>query len=138
EDLKSANYQALHHQFLASAKAVKYIHDVDPQAKVGCMIAQSQLYPETCNPLDVQEWMIQEQMANFYADVQVRGLYPSYSKRMFKDENIKLDFEPGDEILLKEGKVDFLSFSYYMSSVVSHSKEGDETAGNMIIGKKNP
>ncbi len=138
EDLKSANYQALHHQFLASAQAVKYIHKVSPDAQVGCMIAMSQTYPETCNPLDAQEAMLNEQKTNYFADVQVRGAYPAYTKRLFKDENIKVIFEPGDEKLLKEGKVDFLSFSYYMSSVSAHSKDKDNAVGNMMFGKKNP
>lgn len=137
QDLLSANYQALHHQFLASAKAVKYIHQAAPNAKVGCMIAMSQSYPETCNPLDAQEHMLNEQTQNFFADVQVRGAYPSYTKRMFKDKGVKVDFEPGDEKLLEEGKVDFLSFSYYMSSVSAHT-EGKQTAGNMMMGKSNP
>lgn len=138
EDMMSASYQALHHQFLASAQAVKYIHSVDPEAKVGCMIAQGQSYPETCNPLDAQEWMISEQSSNFCGDVQVRGKYPSYTKRLFKSQNINVVFEPGDDKLLYDGKVDFMSFSYYMSSISAHSKEGEKTAGNMMMSKKNP
>lgn len=138
EDYQSAGYQLLHHQFLASARAVKYIHRVDPQAKVGCMIAQSQLYPETCNPLDAVEWMEKEQQSNFFGDVQVRGAYPSYAKRLFEKNNIKIDIQPGDDKLLMEGKVDFMSFSYYMSGIASHVVEGEKTAGNMFSSKKNP
>lgn len=138
EEWKSVPYQALHHQFLASAKAVKYIHDVAPTAKVGCMIAQSQIYPETCNPLDVKEWMLKERMSNYFGDIQVRGAYPRSSKRYFQENGITINMEAGDETLLKEGKVDFLSFSYYMSSVAAHSKDGEKTAGNMMMGKKNP
>ncbi len=138
EDWKSVSYQGLHHQFLASANAVKYIHSVNPEAKVGCMVAQSQIYPETCNPLDVREWMFKEQMANYCGDVQVRGYYPAFAKRFFKENGIKLHIEPGDDKILQEGKVDFMSFSYYMSSVAAHSKDGEKAAGNMMMGKKNP
>lgn len=138
EDMKSVCFQALHHQFLASAKAVKYIHSVDPIAKVGCMIAQSQQYYMTCNPQDVEVWLESEQVGNFCGDVQVRGAYPAFSKKFFKENNIKISMEPGDGKLLKEGKVDFMSFSYYMSSVVAHSEGEEKTTGNMMSGVKNP
>lgn len=138
DDMKSAGYQALHHQFLASARAVKYIHKADPSAQVGCMIAQSQSYPETCHPKDALEQMRSEQMANLYGDVQVGGAYPAAALRFFRENNIKVDFQPGDDKLLEEGKVDFLSFSYYMSNISSHQKDGEKTGGNMIFGKKNP
>lgn len=137
-NIPQACYQGLHHQFLASAKAVNYIHQADPQAKVGCMIAMSQFYYETCNPLDVREHMLKEQMQNFFGDIQVRGAYPNYSKRYFKENNINIHKEPGDDELLLQGKVDFMSFSYYMSSVTGAMTEGEKASGNMMMGKKNP
>lgn len=45
--------QALHHQFVASAKVVKYAHEKYPQFQMGCMIAFSAQYPFTCDPADV-------------------------------------------------------------------------------------
>lgn len=138
KDWNSVKLQTLHHQFLASARAVKYIHSVDPEAKVGCMVAQSQIYPETCNPLDVQEWMTSEQMSNFCGDVQVRGAYPAFTNRYLKEQQATIHMEPGDDKLLYEGRVDFMSFSYYMSSVTAHSADGEKAAGNMMMGKKNP
>ncbi len=46
--------------------------------------------------------------------------------------------EPGDDELLKQGTVDFYTFSYYMSSCASVSLEAEDIGGNMDIGKKNP
>ena len=50
----------------------------------------------------------------FFTDVQVRGKYPRYTKKLFRDLGVEIQMEPGDEELLKN-TVDFISFSYYMS-----------------------
>ena len=43
----------LHYQFVASAKAVKLGHEIDPENKIGCMLAGAITYPHTCDPKDV-------------------------------------------------------------------------------------
>lgn len=45
-------YQALHHQFIASAKAVKSGHEINSEFRIGCMIAGGCIYPYTCDPDD--------------------------------------------------------------------------------------
>ena len=52
-DKLNCEFQALHHQFIASSKAMAYVHEVSPEAMVGCMINRQEVYPETCNPDDV-------------------------------------------------------------------------------------
>ena len=72
-------YLAAHHELLASAKAVKLAHQIDSDYKVGCMLAAGNMYPYSCNPNDVME-SIQKDRENYYfADIQVRGYYPSYA-----------------------------------------------------------
>src|SRR5699024_12057687 len=53
----------------------------------------------------------------FFSDVQVRGKYPAYTKRFFKENNIHVEMAEGDEAILAAHPVDFMSFSYYMSSI---------------------
>ena len=135
----SKKYQALHHQFIASAKVVQLAHAINPQNKIGCNIAGGAAYPFTCHPEDVllaqQSMMINNY---FCGDVQVRGAYPSYAKRYFKENNIKIIWGKDDVEILKNGTVDFYSFSYYMSNCVSSDKTTEKTAGNMSVGTKNP
>ena len=38
EEFEEVEYQAMHHQFVASALAVKITHENIPDAKVGCII----------------------------------------------------------------------------------------------------
>ncbi|WP_153055976.1 family 1 glycosylhydrolase, partial [Streptococcus suis] len=46
-------YQAVHHQFVASSLATKVAHEIDPENKVGCMLARMEAYPATCHPDDM-------------------------------------------------------------------------------------
>ncbi|HFI0273772.1 TPA: glycoside hydrolase family 1 protein [Streptococcus suis] len=134
-----AMYQAVHHQFIASSLATKAAHEIDPENKVGCMLARMENYAATCNPDDVLAALKKDQENLFYTDVQVRGSYPSYMKRFFKENNIQVVFEPGDEAILKQYPVDFMSFSYYMTSITRALPDKDKaTAGNLILGEANP
>lgn len=139
DEEKSERFTALHHQFVASALAVQAGHEINPENKIGCMIAGSMTYPFTCNPLDVKDAQNRMNMSNWFCgDVQVRGHYPYYAKRFFKDNNIVVKMEEGDEDILKKGTVDFYSFSYYMSSCASVDPDALKSAGNMFTGIKNP
>lgn len=131
-------YQAAHHMLLASALATKAAHEQDPENKVGCMLAGGSFYPYSCNPEDVWESVKKEQENLFFIDVQVRGHYPGYSKKLFQEKNICLNMEPGDREILKN-TVDFMSFSYYSSRCVAADMEG-KTAneGNVVKSVKNP
>lgn len=134
-----AMYQAVHHQFIASSLATKVAHEIDPENKVGCMLARMENYAATCNPDDVLAALKKNQENLFYTDVQVRGAYPSYMKRFFKENNIQVVFEPGDEAILKQYPVDFMSFSYYMTSITRALPDKDKaTADNLILGEANP
>ena len=57
---------------------------------------------------------------------------------MLKELGVEIVKEPGDDQILAGGKVDFLSFSYYMSMVSTNSPDYEVTSGNLLSGKKNP
>ena len=129
-------YQAIHHELVASAKAVKMAHEMMPEAKVGCMILAMPTYPLTSRPDDVLAAMKAEQKNYFFADVQVRGRYPKYLDTYLKKEGVSIQMEPGDEEALKY-TVDFISFSYYVS-VCESADPMEKGEGNLIGGLKNP
>ena len=131
-------YQAAHHQFVASSLATKVGHEINPDFKIGCMLARMQAYPATCNPDDVMEEIKKDHENLFFSDVQVRGKYPSYAKHFFKENNIELKIADGDLEILEKYPVDFMLFSYYMSSIARKQKSGEETAGNLILSEPNP
>ncbi len=139
EDIPELRFQGLHHQFVASALAVKAGHEIDPACKIGCMICHVTTYPLTCNPDDILKAQKQNQILNqFCGDVQVRGEYPVFMKRYFKENGIAIQMEPGDLEIMKEGCVDYYTFSYYMSNCTAASPEQAKSSGNLMGGVKNP
>lgn len=138
-EIMKLRFQALHHQFVASALAVKKAHQVNPQNKVGCMIAAMMSYPYTCNPEDIFATQQNMFITNcFCEDVMIRGEYPYYTERYFTDHDIHIKIADGDRDILKEGIVDFLSFSYYSSGCMSADEENLQKNGNQMIGLPNP
>lgn len=142
KNTEQLRFTALHNQFIASAKAVKLAHKINPKNKVGCMIATMCNYPLTCNPEDILAAKKSEQMSNmFCSDVMIRGYYPSYSKRYLEEHNITLDITEEDLHELKTGIVDFYACSYYMTACISASPEeegAEKASGNLIANIKNP
>lgn len=134
----SACYQALHHQLIASAFTVEYAHKTAPACKIGGMIARLECYPETCNPADVEATMIENQINCSFFDIMARGRYPKSLLNYFRDYDISIDFVEGYEEILKHNTVDFLSFSYYMTYVISADPAKAENPGNLIKTLKNP
>ena len=131
-------YQAAHHELVASAMAVKMAHEIDPQNKVGCMVCGFMNYSMTPNPDDVVQKMLVDRKGYFFADVQMRGYYPSYAKALWKTEGCTIRMESGDEEAL-QNTCDFLSFSYYMSKcVAADPSQYQMTPGNIVSGLKNP
>ncbi|MDK2780322.1 MAG: 6-phospho-beta-glucosidase [Trichococcus sp.] len=131
-------YQAVHHELVASALATKIGHEINPDFQIGCMVLAMPTYPLTAHPDDVIAAMEAERQNYFFSDVHVRGAYPGYMKRYFRENGIELDITPEDEEILKN-TVDFISFSYYMSSTqtADESKKVKGT-GNILGGVMNP
>lgn len=141
KDDVNQRYQALHHVFLASAKAVKIGHSINPDFMIGNMIAHVSMYPYTPNPDDMLLVQDTDHIFNdLCGDVQVKGEYPYYIDKYFKDNNINIKMEKTDAHVLKEGTVDYYSFSYYMTNCLSSENQDEANAseGNLMGGIKNP
>ncbi|KAB7895649.1 6-phospho-beta-glucosidase [Rouxiella sp. S1S-2] len=135
---QQAIYQAIHHQLVASAKAVKACHEIIPDAKIGNMLLGGLLYPLSSKPEDVMETLQQNREWLFFGDVQVRGSYPAYMKRFFADRGIEITITVEDRAALKS-TVDFISFSYYMTGCVTTDEELNKKArGNILSMVPNP
>lgn len=132
-------FQGLHHQFVASALAVKMAHEIDSNYQVGCMQIMATSYGLTCDPQDQIVNQERNHLMNWFcSDVQCRGAYPNYIKRYFKENNINIVMEDGDEDILKAGPVDFYTCSYYMSNCQTADKSKEAGLGNILGGVPNP
>lgn len=139
-DYMNATYQALHHEFVASAKVTQLAHEIDPQNKIITMTSYGPIYPYSCNPDDVMLSLLSQQKNSlFFYDVLLRGSYPHYALKMFEDKGIQLKMAEDDLKLLNQNTSDVIGFSYYNSTVMSSEpSQLEKTAGNFMNAAKNP
>lgn len=134
DDLLSAKYQAVHNEMVACARATKYAHDNYPELQIGMMLCGGPSYAASSKPEDQLAALKHNQMEYFYSDVLLRGYYPGYAFRFFKDHQINVEFGENDEEDLKE-VCDFFSFSYYYTRMVSKEsyENGNQAIRNMEL-----
>ena len=140
EKREEVMYQAVHHELVASALAVKAGHTINPEFKIGCMISFVPIYPFSCHPDDMMLAVESMHDRYLFADVHCRGHYPAYAKKEWEKKGYNIVMEPEDAKILAEGTVDYIGFSYYMSNAVKTGVEsgGDAIAGGLAGSIKNP
>ncbi|MBS4456620.1 6-phospho-beta-glucosidase [Tuanshanicoccus lijuaniae] len=130
-------YQAAHYQMVASAYATKQLHEIDKNAKMGCMLAAGEFYPYSCNPVDIRRAQKDNQKNYYFVDVQARGSYPRWALK--KIDLLGIDISPSDIKVLRENTVDYISFSYYASRTSKEDvSDVDTNTGNAAGGVVNP
>lgn len=53
-----------------------------------------------------------------FSDVMLRGYYPSFARSFWDEYKVTIRMEENDEEILKEGTLDFYSFSCYRSTTI--------------------
>ena len=134
----NSSHQALHHQFIASAMIVKYAHETAPQCLIGNMFNLHHLYPETPSPADALRAHQESEYNMFFCDVMAKGYYPKWILSYYGRNNIHIKWYENYEKILAEGKVDFISLSYYLSSIVTADPQRQERIGSFIRTLHNP
>ncbi|MDR2938955.1 MAG: 6-phospho-beta-glucosidase [Clostridiales bacterium] len=124
ENREEIMYNAAHYELVASALAVKIGHEINPNFKIGCMAAMCPIYPYSCSAKDMMYHTSAMQKRYWFIDVHVRGVYPEYIKKYFERKNFNIDITESDTQILKNGCVDYIGFSYYMSYVVKDLGKG--------------
>ena len=119
-DAEHVKYQAVHHKFVACAMIKSIGKQINSNFQFGAMLADFLVHPQTCHPDDVVFATEKNQMTMyFYADVQLRGVYPAYALRYFADHDIAIEATAEELELIKNQPLDFLAISYYNSNVVA-------------------
>lgn len=118
DDPREVLLRVAHHELLASAEAVRIGHEINPELQIGCMVSHVPIYPFSCNPDDVMAAQVANRERFLFPDVHVRGRYPGYARREVERNGYDIGWQDGDDEILAAGTVDYLGFSYYMSTVV--------------------
>lgn len=119
-------YQAVHYELVASALVVDAGHLINPDFKIGCMIAMCPIYPLTCSPGDMMMSVSAMHRRYWFTDVHVRGYYPQHMVNYFREKGFELDITESDIEILQHGRVDYIGFSYYMSFVTQYTDDNPE------------
>ena len=130
---KKIIYQALHNQFVASALAVIEGHKIDPEFKIGCMSSYVPYYPLTSDPKDVEACAKEEMMQHYCLDVMCRGEYSNGVSKSLATEGIYLEITEEERSILKQGRCDYISFSYYISKTVKDDINGPVVTENPYL-----
>ena len=139
ENREQTMFQAALHELIASAKVVKLGHEINPDFQIGCMLAFVPIYPYSCHPGDVMAATIAMRNIWFFGDIHVRGEIPNYIKKYWEKNHLEIEYSQEDEKILKEGTVDYIGFSYYMSRAVSSRKvEGSVPIKDFVHLVPNP
>ena len=138
EDRFKVLYTAAHHELVASAWATKIAHEVDPEMMVGCMMNAGTSYPYSCNPEDVLLAQKTNRQNYFFIDVQSRGRYPNYALKEFERRGFEVPVKDDDLEILQNNTVDFISFSYYSTRVVTTDAAAKRDKNNMLDSVSNP
>ncbi|AYW51419.1 glycoside hydrolase family 1 protein [Tetragenococcus halophilus] len=122
DNYEEATYQAIHHQFVASAKIQQYAKQLNKDLMIGTMTSAVSVYPATSKPEDNLLAFKKNRMEYFFTDVQFQGEYPQYILNYFSEKEISLEITDEDKQLLKENTLDYLAISYYYTNTADASK----------------
>ncbi len=112
-------YQASLNELIASAKAVAIGHEINRKFQIGCMMAYVPVYPYSSNPEDLIASVKAMDRRFFYNDIHVHGEIPAATLRLWETEGYHIDYNQEELQLLREGTIDYIGLSYYMSSTVT-------------------
>lgn len=135
ENREAAMYQAAHYELVASARAVKLGHEINPDFQIGCMINFTPLYPLNSAPNNVMLAERLMQRRYWFSDVHVNGVYPANIEAYLQRKGYRADITEEDRQLLKEGTVDYVGFSYYSSYTVALPAGMDLDADELPLEK---
>ena len=122
---------------LAGAGTARAVRRFAPEARVGGMVNFMSFYPETCRPEDV---IAAKKAARTYEfqllDTFAGGGYPADLWQSWNQTDSVPAMESGDLDLIKEGKMDFIAHSYYVSAVVNASSNVSDI-GSLLMDMVN-
>ena len=87
------------------------------------MIAMTPIYPATCKPEDIMMAERAMQRRFYYMDVHAKGFYPPNILAHWKRKGWQMDVTSEDLAALREGCVDYIGFSYYMTFAIEHKDD---------------
>lgn len=119
QDKEALVFQAGVNELIASAWAVNEGKKINPDFQIGCMMAYVPIYPYSCAPEDMIASVKANERRFFYSDVHVRGEIPTYTEKYWEQKGLTIEISEKERQILRQGTVDYIGFSYYMSGTIT-------------------
>lgn len=119
QDKEALVFQAGVNELIASAWAVNEGKKINPDFQIGCMMAYVPIYPYSCAPEDMIASVKANEHRFFYSDVHVRGEIPTYTEKYWEQKGLTIEISEKERQILRQGTVDYIGFSYYMSGTIT-------------------
>ena len=140
ENREEIVFQAGLYELIASARVVKLGHEINPEFQIGCMMAYVPVYPYSAKPEDLMASLKVMDRRFAYSDIHARGVIPNYLLKLWETKGYAIEYTEEDLQSLKQGTVDYIGFSYYMSKVTTTEEVSGEPIADFPQAKmvKNP
>lgn len=127
-------HQIAHNVMVAHARVANYLHQTS-DAKIGGMLAYSEIYPASDRPEDIavaKRWdiFINQNLLGCFAG---RGYAPAVRK--FETDQLTLDIRADELEEINKQFSDYLAFSYYCSGAISADNITENVAPNFYLAK---
>ncbi|MDU1845379.1 MAG: glycoside hydrolase family 1 protein [Niallia nealsonii] len=126
--------QLVHNSFVAHCEVVKKVHTIKDAIVLG-MVIYLPSYSATCNPVDELATMEYMAKTNMFFEMFTYGEYSKYMWSLMEKNNTLPVMEEGDLELFKNNTVDWLAFSYYMSTITKAGETTIDTSGSLKIAQ---
>lgn len=122
-----------HHVMVAHVGVANYIHS-KTDAKIGGMLAYSEVYPASAAPRDIlYARQIDEFLNKNLLDVFVYGTYSTEYERFIQNHHFDIDYTDADKDAFADNYSDYIAFSYYRSDAIDSSKVPVNTIPNHYL-----
>lgn len=133
EKTVSELYQIAHNVMVSHARITTYLHE-KTTAKIGGMIAYSEVYPASSKPEDVLVARKWDEFMNYtLLDAYTKGTYSHEMLTYVKNHEIDMKATTAEFASIHAQKNDFIAFSYYASTTISAAKIPENTAPNYYL-----
>lgn len=121
---------------VAGAKAVAMGHRIDPENKIGCVLAFVPQYAATSLPEDSLAALHGYDRDLFLLDVMCDGTFPRYKLLEYQKKGLRIDISEEDAAAFKVGTIDFYGMNYYSSGMSAAEDRGYKNG--FFQGYRNP
>lgn len=134
-------YQIAHNVMYAHCAICTYLHE-HTDAKIGGMLAYSEVYPSTSKPEDILAARKHDEFLNLtLLDAFSHGHYSKEMMQYIKNNKIDMKATDAELQVIQQHKEDYICFSYYCSTTINADKIPENTSPNYYLvygGQDNP